>query len=73
MQMKHIKNLGKKLNSTQKIVVAITVPLILLIISLVIADAVGSGPFDLDDTFLIWILFIGIVGYFEFHLFSEQK
>ena len=72
--MKFIKDLGKRLNPTQKTIVAVTVPLMLLVITYVIAAEVGSYPehaFDMEDTWLIWVMFLATVGYFEFHLYSD--
>lgn len=73
--MKFIENLGKKLNSTQKLIVAISVPSVLLVITLAIADDIGGygGPFDIEDTWLVWVIYLTVVGYFEFKLFSQTK
>jgi len=73
--MKFIEDLGRKLNPTQKLIVAIAVPAISLVITLAIASDVSGygGPFDIDDTWPIWVIFLGIVGYFEFKLFSPTK
>ncbi|WP_114752802.1 hypothetical protein [Pleomorphovibrio marinus] len=72
--MKFIKNLGQKLNSTQKTIVSIAVPLALFVITFAIAEDAGyKGAFDMDDTWLIWLIFVGIAGYFEFHLYSDNK
>lgn len=70
--MKFITNLSRKLNQSQKIILGIVVGLILLILTLTIADSLGGrgGSFDWEDTWLVWLLFVAIVGYFEFKLFS---
>ena len=73
--MKFIEDLSKRLNPTQKLIVAIAVPAVLLVITLAIANDAGGygGPFDIEDTWLIWVIFIGLVGYFEFKLYSPTK
>lgn len=72
--MKAIKNLSKKLNSTQRILLAVFAPTILFVIALPIAGQIGGwgidDAFDLDDTWWFWLLLIGFIGYFEFNLFS---
>jgi len=68
--MKFIEDIGRKLNHTQKLIVAISIPAIMLVIALAIADDAGG---DIDDTWGIWVIFLGLVGYFEFKLFSQTK
>ena len=64
--MKYIEDLGKKLSATQKYIVAIFVPAVLLVVTLAITDNIDTS----FDSYVIWIIFLGIVGYFEFKLFS---
>ena len=72
--MKFIKNLGRRLGFAQKVIIATAVPLVLFVIAFVIADEANYGRvFDLDDTGLIWIIFIVIVGYFEYNLYSDKE
>lgn len=73
--MKFIKNLGDRLNPMQKTIVAIAVPLVLLVITYTIASETGwrGNAFDMGATWLIWVIFLGIVGYFEFNLYSDKK
>lgn len=74
--MKFIKNLGAKLNKIQKLIVAIVVPLVLFVITLIIAgEFLDMSLLDIDDieTWYLWGIFIVIVGYFEFHFYSENN
>lgn len=72
--MKSIRNLGQRLNPTQRIIVAVSVAIVFLIISFTIAEDTGwSGAFDMEDTWAIWLVFAAVTGYFEFHLFSDKK
>lgn len=71
--MKKLKDLFKKLNQTQKIIVGIVVGLVSLVITIAITDDIGyPGPFDWDDTWFVWVLFILVVGFFEYILFSPN-
>jgi hypothetical protein len=52
------------------LIVAISVPAILLVMTLAVADENGG---DIEDTWRVWVLFLGLVGYFEFKLFSHSR
>lgn len=72
--MKLLENLSKKLNQGQKLIVGIGVALVLLVITIAITDELGYlGSFDWDDTWFVWVLFIAIVGYFEYKLFGSYE
>ena len=75
-----IENWVSKLSKQQKIVVAIAVPLLLLIITLPIAESVyfnstyESGQyFGLNVNWWVWLIFVAIVGVVEFKLFDQKK
>ena len=84
---KYLEDLSKKLNQSQKIIVGLIVAAILFVITMAIADEVGTscgfrrgggygcsgGPFDMEDTWYIWVIFLLIIGYFEFKLFGNQN
>ncbi len=68
------------LNKQQKIIIGIVMPVILLIISLTIADNVAQAdgyypghPFKFHVTWWVWLLFVIIVGLFEFKLFEKKN
>ena len=68
--------MGAKLNKIQKLIVAIVVPLVLFVITLIIAgECLYISLLDIDDfeTCFLWGIFIVIVGYFEFHFYSENN
>ena len=70
------KNWRENLNQTQKLILAIAIPVILLLISWVIADSCGYGKIralDMDYTWGVWFFYLLIVGIFEFILFSDKK
>ena len=74
--MKFIRDLGAKLNSAQKTIVAVVFPLVLFVITYIIAgevDGFYKKSFDMEDTWIVWVLFLVIVGYFEFQLYSDKK
>ena len=71
---KHIKALGAKVNLTQRIILAIVIPLVLFLIAYPIAsEASYSDPFDFDDTWLVWIIYLLVIGYYEINLFSSEN
>ena len=73
--MKSIRNLGQRLNTSQRNIVAVSVGLVFFIIAFSIAEGQSafSSAFDMDDTGGIWLIFAAATGYFMFHLFSDKK
>lgn len=74
--MKKIKEWIAKLNQQQKIILGIVIPIGLLIIFYPIADEVAgyySAPFDFEDTWLVWLIYVAIVGFIEFQLFENKE
>lgn len=75
--MKVIKKFAQKLNSTQRTLIGIIFPVIILIISIPIAEEINccglDDAFDLDETWWFWLIVVGVIGYVEFHLFSDDK
>ena len=72
-----------KLNSQQKIILSIAVPLILFFIILKIAGIVGQTnnffsppiehPFAFQKTWWVWVLFILLTTYFEYKFFEKGR
>lgn len=67
-----------KLNQQQKIILGIVVPVGLLIIFYPIAaefdgNPYYSRPFKFEDTWLVWLIYVIIVGFIEFKLFENKK
>ena len=78
--MEKIEKWIANLNKQQKIIIGIVIPLILLIISLTIADNVAQAdgyyprhPFKFHVTWWVWLLFVIIVGFFEYKLFEKTN
>ena len=79
--MKKIEEWIAKLNQQQKIILGIVIPVGLLIIFYPIADEVAifnaegyySEPFSIEDTWLVWLIYVVIVGLMEFKLFENKK
>lgn len=77
--MKEITKWISRLNTQQKLIVAITFPVILFFITLKIAGIVGQTtyffkiehPFAFEDTWWVWLLFALIVAFFEYKLFEK--
>ncbi|HKJ34338.1 MAG TPA: hypothetical protein VE912_10770 [Bacteroidales bacterium] len=76
----------KKLNNTQRMIVSIILPLILFIVSLAIANNIGyhivgvgtyshiihgGKPFAINDTWYIWVIYLAIIGYFEYKIWDQ--
>ena len=59
-----------KKRASRKIITAILIPVLLFIGACAIAAQVGhTGPFDISDTWLIWIIYCLMVAYWEDVLF----
>lgn len=74
--MKKIENWIAKLNPQQKLIMGIVIPIGLLIVFYPIADEVAghySTPFSFEDTWLVWLIYVVIVGFIEFKLFDNKK
>jgi hypothetical protein len=66
-----LENIISKMSLAQKVIIGISVGLILLVITIAIAEVVDCwNAFHLEDTWFIWIIFLAVVGYFEYKLFS---
>jgi len=72
-----------KLNKHQKIVLAFSIPILLLLLTLYIAGRVGydSGnfynlgphPFNIEKTWWVWCIFILICTIVEFKIFQDKR
>lgn len=73
--MKSIRNLGQRLNTSQRNIVAISFGVVFLILTYTFAEEATyyGSAFDMDDTWPIWLTFAVVTGYFMFHLFSDKK
>jgi uncharacterized membrane protein len=75
--MKEIEKWISKLNSQQKIIFAIVVPVGLLVLFYPIADAFDdtyrSQPFRFEYTWWVWLIYVGIVGFIEYKLFENTE
>ena len=36
-------------------------------------DTFKARPFDFEETWFVWLIYIGIVGFIEFKLFENKK
>ncbi len=64
------ENIMSKMNLAQKVITGISVGLILFIFSFVIAENFYHRAFELEETWLVWVIFVTVAGYFEYKLFS---
>lgn len=75
--MKFIKKLAIKLNLSQKIIIAIAVPLIIFFLSFFIFEEIENlsliEDFNEDTILVFWVPFTLIIAYFNYHLFSNNK
>lgn len=75
--MKKIKEWIAKLNQQQKLILGILIPIGLLVIFHPIANVFDgtwrTRPFDFEETWLVWLIYIGLVGLIEFKLFEDKK
>lgn len=63
--LERFENISSKMNLTQKVITGITVGLILFVITVAIAASVSGY-----SIFPVWVIFLAVVGYFEYKLFS---
>lgn len=63
-----------KLSLTNKIIIAIAFPILLLGISTMIAKTISKreGSYFFSETWLVWFLFIGIVACLEFKIYETE-
>jgi len=87
------------MNKSQKIILAIFVPLIIFFVALMIANSLGvttvteilskddywyklgirtstshtHNPFDLENTWYVWVLYLIFCCIFEYKLFADKK
>lgn len=77
--MKEIEKWISKLNSQQKMIFAIVIPVGLLVLFYPIAGELdgnpydGSYPFRFEDTWWVWLIYIAIVGFVEYKLFENTE
>lgn len=67
--MKFLDKFSQKLNKNQRIIVSIVFPLILLVIAIGLSL---DKYMDLGSAVIIWIIFIAVVGYFEYKMWGNQ-
>ncbi len=68
---RELENIISKVNLNQKVIIGISVGLIFFIITYAIAQNLAWGrAFYFGKTWFVWIIFVTIVGYFEYKLFS---
>ncbi len=78
--MKELEKWISKLSNQQKTIVAIAVPLLLLVITLPIAESVYYSNryshghyFGFTENWWVWLGFVAIVGVIEFKLFEQKN
>ena len=77
--MKELEKLIAKLSKQQKLLAAIGLPLILFLVNVKIAGAIGENfigqaqPFNFDATWWIWLIFVAIIGFIEYKLFENKE
>jgi hypothetical protein len=73
MLSKGISNYVKKLNSNQKKISAITTLLIGFVLAMAISSSIDNRgrAFNFQDTWLVWVFFIMVIGYLEYKIFEN--
>ena len=76
--MKELEKLISKLNKQQKLIAIIGVPFILFLLVVKIAGVIGENfigeaqPFNFDETWWVWMIFVIVVGFIEYKLFENK-
>jgi uncharacterized membrane protein YecN with MAPEG domain len=78
--MKIFEKWISKLNSNQKLIIAIGLPLALFFITLKVAGIIGfdhcyrkDRPFNFEETWWVWLVFSLIVIFIEYRLFESKN
>ena len=77
--MRELEKWISKLNKQQRIIAAIGLPAILFLLNVKIAGAIGENfigeaqPFNFDETWLVWLIFVLVVAFFEYKLFENKE
>lgn len=62
------------MNSTQKTILTIFIPVVIFIAALGISNSMTYGdPFDWGDTWFIWVLALVIITIFLYQLYKNKK
>ena len=66
------------MNKTQRLILAVIVPLVILIITAKVADEVAwfdgrKSGYDFDENWWVWVITFAVIGVFEFFLFRDRK
>jgi hypothetical protein len=75
--IKKLEQLIAKLNPNQKIIFAIVTPIALFILTMPIADVFDgerydSQPFRFEYTWLVWLLYVCVVGFIGYKIFEDK-
>ena len=77
--MKELEKWISKLNKQQKLIAAISFPSIMFLLIVKIAGAIGENfigeakPFNFNETWWVWLIFVIIVGFLEYKLFDNRE
>jgi len=77
--MKGLEKWISKLNKQQRLIAAIGFPAILFLLTVKIAGAIGENfigeaqPFNFDDTWWVWLIFVLVVAFLEYKLFENKE
>ena len=66
------------MNKTQRLILAVIVPLVVLSIAGKIIDDIGFGDFktaafDMEYVWWVWFITFAVIGVFEYFLFRDRK
>ena len=66
--MEIIDKHAKRLNPTQKNIAAVVFTVIMLVLTMPLANSVdgyayGNHAFDFEDTWWVWLISVGLIGY----------
>jgi len=76
--MEVIDKLIAKLTKQQILFAAVGLPIILFLITVKIAGNIGENfigearPYNFDDTWWVWLVFVLVVGFIEYKLFENK-
>ena len=75
--MKIIDTYAKQLNPAQKNIAAVITTVVILIMTFVTAPVLSFGyhprPFDFENTWISWVLGLGLIGYILTRIYSTSN
>jgi len=63
------------MNSSQKIIKAVIIPIVLFFFAMLIGSSFEYGPFDLEEpqAIILWLFYCIVIGFIEYSIFKGDR